>query len=81
MSVTYDAELIANTKSSPEDKFICVVCQKPTLNLCSNCQEVFYCSSEHQALDWPTHRVTCLNSAKVIQSKEVLDKKSKLSLF
>lgn len=59
-----------------KEKFKCVICQKPTLNLCSNCQEVFYCSPEHQAIDWPTHKLRCMNSAKVIQAKETLDKKS-----
>lgn len=61
-----------------QQRFVCVICQKPTLNMCSNCGEVFYCSQEHQRLDWPTHRNSCLNSKKVTQNREFVDKNSKL---
>jgi len=71
---------LGSTKPGEDSRFRCVICGKPSLSQCSNCQEVFYCSPEHQALDWPTHKLTCLNSTKVIQSKEVFDKNKKSDL-
>lgn len=61
-----------------QNKFVCQVCRKPSLNLCSKCQEVFYCSVEHQNLDWPIHKLSCLNSTKALQGRGILDKQSKL---
>ncbi len=30
---------------SENSKFVCIICFKPTLNCCSECQQVFYCSA------------------------------------
>ena len=46
----------------PKKKFICHVCEKPTLNQCSRCRDTFYCSLEHQLTDWEFHKSKCLNS-------------------
>lgn len=38
----------------------CRVCGKPACHKkCSQCKAVFYCSREHQFLDWKSHRKTC----------------------
>jgi len=38
---------------------ICCVCFKSATKRCSKCKKVNYCSVEHQALDYPTHKYTC----------------------
>ncbi|PBK58431.1 hypothetical protein ARMSODRAFT_1091217 [Armillaria solidipes] len=38
---------------------ICVVCDNPSRTQCSQCHSVAYCSGEHQAQDWPTHKAYC----------------------
>lgn len=63
-----------------EKKFQCKICKRPSLTYCANCQEVFYCSQDHQAIDWPTHKLQCINSAKYLQAREVLDKKKKFEI-
>lgn len=37
---------------SENNKFVCILCNIPTLNCCSECQQVFYCSAYHQKLHW-----------------------------
>ena len=34
----------------------CRVCDAKTNLVCAHCREEFYCSREHQTLDWPRHR-------------------------
>lgn len=63
-----------------EPKFLCRVCKKPSLNFCSNCEDVFYCGHDHQAIDWPTHKRECLNSAKYLQSRDAFDRKKNIKL-
>ena len=66
-------------KLTPQDqKFLCKVCQRPSLTFCSNCEEVFYCSRDHQAIDWPTHKLACLNSVKYLQSRDAFDRKKNI---
>ena len=38
---------------------VCAVCQKPDSKVCSRCRNAFYCSPEHQKVDWKTHKVSC----------------------
>ncbi len=33
-------------------KFLCVICNEPTLLCCATCRDVFYCTPEHQNLHW-----------------------------
>lgn len=33
-------------------KFLCVICNEPTLLCCATCRDVFYCTPEHQKLHW-----------------------------
>ena len=40
----------------------CVVCQAPATNKCSKCDNVYYCSTEHQSEDWRTHKANCIPS-------------------
>jgi hypothetical protein len=38
----------------------CQICQKSNgLNTCGKCKVVQYCGREHQANDWPAHKVVC----------------------
>lgn len=37
---------------SENNKFVCILCNRPTLNCCSECQQVFYCSANHQKQHW-----------------------------
>lgn len=42
---------------------LCPVCQQIGKLRCSTCQEVFYCSREHQRAHWPTHKQPCKQQA------------------
>lgn len=44
---------------SENSKFLCIICNKPTLLCCSDCQQVFYCSAAHQKLHWKFHQSEC----------------------
>ncbi|KAH8400877.1 hypothetical protein KR009_001609 [Drosophila setifemur] len=37
----------------------CHVCKEPTKTKCSNCNQVSYCSVQHQKQDWKTHKPSC----------------------
>ncbi|GAA5912694.1 hypothetical protein JCM6882_005764 [Rhodosporidiobolus microsporus] len=37
----------------------CQVCEKRTIQRCSSCKAVYFCSAEHQKLAWPCHRWLC----------------------
>ncbi|XP_060804980.1 SET domain-containing protein SmydA-8 [Amyelois transitella] len=39
---------------------LCRVCLTPTEHKCSGCQEVNYCTREHQKQDWKQHRTQCV---------------------
>lgn len=40
----------------------CSFCEESGSSLrCSRCKMTWYCSSEHQKLDWPKHRAFCSN--------------------
>ncbi len=42
----------------------CAQCRtrEPPLQVCSCCKQVFYCSRQHQRLDWKTHKLTCIDA-------------------
>ena len=44
---------------SDNNKFLCIICNKPTLLCCSDCQNMFYCSAAHQKLHWRFHQQEC----------------------
>ncbi|KRX10330.1 hypothetical protein PPERSA_02747 [Pseudocohnilembus persalinus] len=44
-----------------KDKFKCAICGTPSLDCCSNCNQVFYCSLQHQKEHWKEHKNQCLN--------------------
>ncbi|XP_034111151.1 SET domain-containing protein SmydA-8 [Drosophila albomicans] len=37
----------------------CAVCETPTKNNCSNCNQVSYCSVQHQKQHWKAHKPNC----------------------
>lgn len=38
----------------------CGICKQPALQCCSNCNLIYYCSREHQKLDWKNgHKTKC----------------------
>ena len=37
----------------------CEVCKKEAKSRCSGCVQAFYCSVEHQRVDWKNHKVNC----------------------
>eukprot|EP00727_Mastigamoeba_balamuthi_P005939 m51a1_g1965 hypothetical protein (595) ;mRNA; f:1079424-1081327 len=42
------------------EDYFCAVCGRgDDLAVCTRCEDVYYCSSECQHIDWPTHRHTC----------------------
>ena len=42
-----------NPLSNPKGvKLNCELCAKPAFTLCSKCRVTYYCSSEHQSIDW-----------------------------
>ena len=47
------------TLESENNKFLCVICNKPTLLCCAECQNVFYCSQAHQKVHWKWHNLEC----------------------
>jgi len=40
----------------------CAVCKRETDKICSRCESVYYCSTEHQKLDWNKHFSLCAYS-------------------
>lgn len=56
-SVLKQIEVINMLKKNP--KFQCIVCNQPTLNQCSGCNSIYYCSSDHQAKHWWVHKSDC----------------------
>ena len=41
------------------DKFMCIICNKPTLLCCNDCKIIFYCGLYHQKLHWKVHQNEC----------------------
>jgi len=37
----------------------CEVCDVKSYKFCSRCHIAYYCSEEHQKLDWSTHKLSC----------------------
>ncbi|CAK1587316.1 unnamed protein product [Parnassius mnemosyne] len=48
----------------------CVICSSPAVQKCSGCQNVHYCSREHQKQDWKLHKYRCI-PAKVKQDPKL----------
>lgn len=40
-------------------KLTCIVCRKPTLLTCSQCNTAYYCSEQHQLIDRSRHLAEC----------------------
>jgi tetratricopeptide (TPR) repeat protein len=43
-------------------KFKCMYCGAITQKICRHCEITFYCSEEHEQLDWEVHRGECLDT-------------------
>ncbi|CAG9767133.1 unnamed protein product [Ceutorhynchus assimilis] len=48
----------------------CNFCQNSAQQKCSGCQQIFYCSKEHQKLDWKCHKKNC-QCFKITSNKEI----------
>jgi hypothetical protein len=54
----------ASTSSGPIELKFCRVCGSlEGAKKCAKCAAVYYCSREHQAADWPTHKQACKSVA------------------
>jgi len=42
-----------------KDQQKCVICDVISTMKCGGCMKVFYCSKDHQKLDWKTHKNLC----------------------
>lgn len=52
----------------------CAVCGKGGLQLrCSRCHSVYYCSKEHQKIDWKKHKVNCSSEVNGIEKNKIDD--------
>lgn len=55
--------LARDGKTSRKDVTHCAYLGCPSLSdthlRCSACRSAYYCGSEHQKMDWPTHKVLC----------------------
>ena len=61
-----DSERRSNRAKSIDDattKYRCALCGKPTLLLCSQCQDTYYCCEAHQFKDRPRHQNQCKQTA------------------
>jgi hypothetical protein len=49
----------------------CVICRAETDKCCSLCNKVFYCSPEHQEVDWHiSHKYNCEGKQRSISSNQ-----------
>ena len=57
---------------SPNDEITgnCSVCDKVSKSRCSGCNQVFYCSTDHQRKDWKTHKANC-SPIRVCQNEKI----------
>ncbi|BGP45116.1 Egl nine 1 [Rhodotorula kratochvilovae] len=44
---------------SEVQRYDCAVCTKKTVQRCSGCKNIYFCSHEHQKLIWPAHKALC----------------------
>ncbi|KAL8283403.1 hypothetical protein RQP46_005813 [Phenoliferia psychrophenolica] len=54
---------------------LCVVCPEPGTLRCSRCRSTLFCSAEHQALLWSTHKLICKPNAPLVFAQPPLSKR------
>lgn len=59
----------------------CKICNIECSNKCSICKTVYYCTKEHQKLDWTTHKCNCSNMKEIYDSKKQFRKDTKTKLL
>lgn len=59
---------ITKTQCTTETQGSCLVCANQCTLRCKNCKS-FYCSKEHQKMDWKRHKLSCVNT----KSKTAMD--------
>lgn len=51
--------LLLSSQKASAKKNICTVCSKESINRCSICKKIYYCSQKCQIKDWPEHKKSC----------------------
>lgn len=55
----------------------CIVCGAKATNFCANCKNTYYCSREHQQIDWPNHKKVCKKPTATAESTPAVSSSSK----
>ena len=50
------------------------MCHRTKVQLCNGCQTTYYCSQDHQARDWETHKRSCPGRTYYIEKDQTGDK-------
>lgn len=50
---------IIHEKSDLSNFKSCHLCAKPSAQVCAKCKIAYYCCTEHQIADWPSHKLAC----------------------
>ena len=48
----------------------CKICNIETSLKCSRCKSIYYCSIEHQKIDWSIHKCECKDFVEIYNSKK-----------
>lgn len=49
---------------------MCKICKEPALFVCTECNQVFYCSEACQRADWPEHQRVCSPDRRIRQQRQ-----------
>ncbi len=70
-----DSDIDSDKKGNNAKKYYeCFICgQKKNVSTCSICKSVFYCSREHQTMDWSRHSQECVNKINIVLVNSDMD--------